>query len=111
MTTATATQSAQSGTSTEFGKTEFLANAVNYRAHKRMVDACSSYDNIEDAKAGLQAVWDALETQVEKGGKYTPDRELGFGSDNAATIAETLMGLRSTTGATRKAFKDLGNTK
>lgn len=103
MTTATAVQK-----STEFGQTEFLANAVNYRAHKRMVDACSSYDNIDDAMAGLKSVWDALQVQIENGGKFTPDRELGFGSDNAATIAETLTGLRSTTGATRKAFGSLG---
>lgn len=108
MSNATAVENAQSGTSIDFGRTEFLANAVSYRNHKRIADACSSYDNIEDAIAGLQSVWEALENQVVEGGKYTPDRELGFGSDNAATIAETLMGLRSTTGATRKAFKDLG---
>jgi len=99
---------AQGTSSDKFGQTEFLANAVTYRTHKRVVDACSGYDNVDDAIAGLKAAWSALESQVEEGGSYTPDRELGFGSDNAATIAETLMGLRSTTGATRKAFKDLG---
>lgn len=108
MTTATVVKNDAQGTSTEFGQTEFLANAVIYRKHKRIIDACSGYDNVEDAKAGLTSAWDALEAQVVEGGKYTPDKELGFGSDNAATIAETLMGLRSTTGATRKAFKDLG---
>ena len=108
MTTATAVKNDAQGTSEKFGQDQFLLNAVTYRTHKRIVDACSGYDNIEDAQAGLAAAWAALEGQVEEGGSYTPDRELGFGSDNAATIAETLMGLRSTTGATRKAFKDLG---
>ena len=108
MSTETAVKNDAQGTSEEFGQVDFLANAVTYRLHKRIVDACSGYDNVEDAKAGLELAWEALERQVEEGGRYTPDRELGFGSDNAATIAETLMGLRSTTGATRKAFKDLG---
>ncbi len=107
-TSPTAVKNDAQGTSTEFGKDEFLANAVIYRTHKRAIDACSGYDNVEDAIAGIRLAWESLENQVVEGGKYTPDRELGFGSDNAATIAETLMGLRSTTGATRKAFKDLG---
>lgn len=108
MSTETAVKNNVQGTSEKFGQDQFLLNAVNYRNHKRIVDACSGYDNVEDAIAGLTSAWDALESQVDDGGAYTPDRELGFGSDNAATIAETLMGLRSTTGATRKAFKDLG---
>ncbi len=108
MTTETAVKNDAQGTSEKFGQAEFLVNAVIYRKHKRIVDACSGYDNIDDAIVGLTEAWEALESQVEEGGAYTPDRELGFGSDNAATISETLMGLRSTTGATRKAFKDLG---
>jgi len=104
----TAVKNDAQGTSEKFGQDAFLANAVTYRQHKRIVDACSGYDNVDDAIAGLTAAWESLESQVVEGGQYTPDRELGFGSDNAATIAETLMGLRSTTGATRKAFKDLG---
>ncbi len=108
MTTVTAVKNDAKGTSEKFGQDQFLLNAVSYRTHKRMVDACSGYDNIEDAVAGLTSAWNALESQVEEGGSYTPDRELGFGSDNAAVIADTLLGNRQTTGATRKAFKDLG---
>jgi hypothetical protein len=109
MTTVTAVKNDANGTSEKkFGQDQFLANAVVYRQHKRVVDACSGYDNVEDAMAGLKLAWAALERQVEEGGSYTPDRELGFGSDNAAVIADTLLGNRQTTGATRKAFKDLG---
>ncbi len=107
-TSPTAVKNDAQGTSEKFGQPEFLANAVIYRKHKRIVDACSAYDNVEDAIAGLTAAWKVLESQVEEGGQYTPDRDLGFGSDNATVIADTLLGNRSTTGATRKAFKDLG---
>ena len=106
--TTTAVKNDAQGTSEKFGQSDFVAAAIVYRKHKRMVDACSGYDNPEDAIAGLTEALEALESQVEQGGAYTPDRELGFGSDNATTIAETLLGRRSTTGATRKAFKDLG---
>ena len=108
MSTETAVKSIAQGTSEKFGQTEFLANAVIYRTSKRIVDACSGFDSLDDAIASLTTAWNALESQVEEGGAYTPDRELGFGSDNAATIAETLMGLRNSTGATRKAFTNLG---
>jgi len=109
MTTVPAVKNDAQGTSeAKFDEAQFLANAVVYRQHKRIVDACSGYDNVEDAMAGLKLAWETIQSQVDKGGSYTPDRELGFGSDNAATIAETILGLRSTTGATRKAFKDLG---
>jgi len=107
-TSPTAVKNDAQGTSEKFGQPQFLATAVIYRKHKRIVDACSSYDNVEDAMAGLKLAWEAIQGQVEEGGQYTPDRELGFGSDNAATIGETLLGLRSTTGATRKAFGSLG---
>ena len=108
MTTVTAVKNDAQGTSTEFGQDEFLANAVTYRTHKRIADACSGYDSLDDALAGLKTVWEALQSQVEDGADYTPPVKLNFGSDNARVIAETLMGIRNTVGSTRKAFKDLG---
>jgi hypothetical protein len=105
MTTSVATKS---GTSTEFGQSQFLANARLYRSHKALVNAASKYDNVEDAIAMLTAVWEALQGQVDNGAGYTPDRELGFGSDNGQVIAESITGIRTTVTATRKAFADLG---
>ncbi len=92
----------------EFGSANLLANAAIYRANKRIVDAASGYDNLDDAMAGLTDAWEALESQIKSGGGYTPDIGLGFGSDNAAVIAESLVGRRNGVGATRKAFSNLG---
>ena len=91
-----------------FGKTELRANAAVYKGAKRLVDAASSYDSLDDAQAALKDAWETLEDQIENGAGYTPDREEGFGSDNAAVIAETLLGRRKTPGAVRTAFAKLG---
>ncbi len=108
MTTVAAVKNNAQGTSNEFGQDQFVAVAVTYREHKRIVDACSGYDNVEDAMAGLKLAWEAIQSQVENGADFTPPSKLGFGSDNARVIGETLLGIRNTVGSTRKAFKDLG---
>ncbi len=102
---------AQSGTDksgTEFGAKNLKANAALYRQNKRILDGASGFDNLDDAVAALTDTWIALEGQVEHGGGYTPAVELGFGSDNAAVIAESLLGRRNTVGKTRKSFNELG---
>ncbi len=101
-------QSSATGTAVEFGAAELKANAALYREHSRIVDAASRYDSVDDAIAGLKEAFETLEIQVEEGTGYTPERELGFGSDNAAVIAESLLGRRNSVGATRKSFKNLG---
>jgi hypothetical protein len=101
-------QSSATGTAVEFGAENLLANARVYRANKRIVDAASGYDSVDDAIAGLKEAWAVLESQVEDGTRYTPDAKLGFGSDNATVIAESLLGRRNTVGSTRKSFNALG---
>lgn len=96
------------GTSLEFGADNLLVNAKLYKDNKAIVDACSRYDSIDDAIVGLRETWVAFEAQVESGAGYTPDTKLGFGSDNAAVIAESILGRRNTVGATRKALRDMG---
>jgi hypothetical protein len=97
-------------TSVEFGVDQFVANAKLYRTTKtkRIVDAASAYDNVEDAIADLRACWEVLEDQSENGAGYTPDQGLGFGSDNAAVIADKLLGRSNSIGNTRKAFAKVG---
>jgi len=92
----------------DFGKTDLVTAAAIYRANKKIVDAASGYDNVDDAVASLREAYKVLQDQSENGGGYTPDRELGFGSDNAAQIADSIMGLRPTVVSTRKAFNTLG---
>lgn len=96
--------------SVEFGVDQFVANAKLYRnaKSKRMVDAASGYDNLEDAIANLRAVWQSLEHQSQVGAGYTPDAGLGFGSDNAAVIADKILGRSNSIGNTRKAFAKVG---
>jgi len=91
-----------------FGSENLVKNAQSYKANKRMVDAASAYETLDDAMAALSDTWAALEAQVENGGGYTPDASLGFGSDNAAVIASKLLGRGQTVGATRKAFSAVG---
>lgn len=93
----------------EFGSANLLVNAAVYRANKRIIDAASiGYDSLDDAMAGLAEAWGVLEGQIKHGSGYTPDVGLGFGSDNAAVIAESLLGRRTGVGAIRKAFSSLG---
>lgn len=101
-------QSNAVGTAVEFGRVELKANAAVYREHKRLIDAASRYDSVDDAVAGLKVAWETLEAQIEKGASFTPPVEDGFGSDNAAVIAESLLGRRQTVGAVRKSFATLG---
>ena len=92
----------------EFGAPQFLKNAQLYSANKRLVDAACRYDSVEDAIAALQDSWDALTSQSENGGGFTPSADLGFGSDNAGQIASALIGQRSLVSSTRKAFAAIG---
>ncbi|RLC89141.1 MAG: hypothetical protein DRJ03_00885 [Chloroflexi bacterium] len=101
-------QSDNAGTSVEFGAKQLQANAAVYHGAKRIVDAASGFDSLDDAVAALTEAWEVLEAQVESGAGYTPDRELGFGSDNAAVIAESILGRRNSVGATRRAFNNMG---
>ena len=95
-------------TVTEFGTEQFIRNAKEYAKDKRIVDAASKYDNLDDAIAALTRTWNALDQQRQDGGGFTPPTELGFGSDNGSQIAAALMGLKTSVGATRKAFAAIG---
>jgi hypothetical protein len=96
------------GTIVEFGSERLIENARIYKNAKRLVDAASSCDSLDDAIAILMEAWGVLERQSEEGGGYTPDKYLGFGSDSAAVIADKLLGRNTTVGATRKSFANMG---
>lgn len=104
----TAVMESKTGTVVEFGAKQLKQNAAIYRANAALVNAASKCDSLDDAIAELKDAWKVLEAQVEAGAGYTPDRELGFGSDNAAVIAESILGRRNSVGETRKSFKKLG---
>lgn len=93
---------------TEFGLNDLKANAAVYHGAKRLIDAASEYNTVDDALAALKNAWGVMESQIESGGGFTPPTDAGFGSDNARVIAESILGRRNTVGATRKAFNNMG---
>jgi hypothetical protein len=97
----------------EFGAEQFIGLATDYASDnkvKRVVDAlCSASDNREDVLAAALQIIGRLEAMSDNGSGYTPDNSLGFGSDNAATIADTLLGRRASAGEVRKRFKKIGS--
>lgn len=93
---------------TEFDLATLVANAAIYHGAKRIMDAASGYDSLDDAKAALDLVWTTMERQVEEGGGFTPPVDAGFGSSSASVIGESILGQRQTVGATRKALNELG---
>ncbi len=96
------------GVDVEFGSENFIANAAMYAEHRRMIDAASKYDSLDDAQAALVMVWEKLDEQCQIGGGYTPDRAAGFGSDNGSQIAAAILGRKTSVTATRKAFAVVG---
>jgi hypothetical protein len=96
-----------------FGAEQFIGLASEYASDKkvkRVVDAlCSASDNREDVLASALEIIGRLEEMSDNGSGYTPDNSLGFGSDNAATIADTLLGRRASAGEVRKRFNKVGS--
>jgi hypothetical protein len=114
MSTSTAT-----GTET-FTDTDFDAVASAYGADsegakfKRLVDAIASIgvDQREDHLTRVDELIGRLENMSANGSGHTPPSGKGFGSDNAAVIADKILGKAQTVGATRTAFSNWGkNTR
>ena len=78
---------------------------------RRIVDAIlgSKLDKDDNLASALEVI-ERLVVQAEVGSAYTPDKAMGFGSDNAATIAEKLLGIQNSPGETRKAFATVGKS-
>jgi hypothetical protein len=95
---------------------QFIENAAAYNKSVKLrrafdaVMACG-YDSIEDTVAHIETVKDALLGQSENGDGFTPEKSLGFGSENGASIADTLLCKRGTVGAIRTAFAKVGSNR
>ncbi len=102
-------QSSATETAVKFGAENLKTNAAIYLKNKRLVDAAAAkYDSISDAIAALKNIETVLTEQIEEGTGYTPDRALGFGSDNASQIGEKILGLGTSDADTRKSFASMG---
>ena len=98
--------------SVEFGAEQFIGAASRCTSDKKVwrvvVALCAAKDDREDILSQALDAIKNLEGMSENGAAYTPDRSLGFGSDNAATIADKLLGRTTTVGETRKHFAKIG---
>jgi len=101
-----------SDTTVTFGQAEFVGVAQKYAADskvKRLVDALSALkDDREDGLSDALGIIADFESMSENGSGYTPGAELGFGSDNASTIADKILGRSTSAGETRKSLVKLG---
>ncbi len=99
-------------TTVSFGQAEFVGIANKYAADskvKRLVDAISALkDDREDGLSRALGIIADFENMSEHGSGYTPGAELGFGSDNAGTIADKVLGKSTSAGETRKSLVKLG---
>jgi len=96
----------------KFDEAQFLSVANQYGSDKkvkRVVDALigSGVDNIDDTVAKAHVIIGALQGMVDNASGYTPDKDLDFGSDNGAVIAEKILGLSNSAGHVRKTFSGL----
>ena len=99
-------------TTVTFGQTEFVGIAHKYAADskvKRLVDAIAGLkDDREDGLSVALEIIADFENMANVGSGYTPGAELGFGSDNAATVADKILGRSTSAGETRKSLIRLG---
>lgn len=82
--------------------------AKDYASCPALIDALVKSENPDAAVATAHDVIERLRIMATSGKGYTPDKSLGFGSDNGATIAEKILGLSKTTGQVRKLLKAAG---
>lgn len=103
----TTTVSDQSSVVNEAG---FIGLARDYRAARALVDALSKLSDNERDSAVLNAesIIGRLEAMSENGADYTPKSAFGFGSENAANIANAVLGRRTSSGKIKSGFSKLG---
>ncbi len=94
----------------KFDEAQFLSVANSYGSDnklKRVVDAIVGFDNIDETIAKVKVIIGHLEAMSDNGAGYTPNTDLGFGSDNGAVVAEKILGRSASAGAVRKLFASL----
>lgn len=99
-----------------FTAERFAANATVYNQSVKLrrafdaIMACGC-DNVDDTVAHVESVRELLVAQSENGAGYTPDNALGFGSENGASIADTLLGKRPGAATIRTKFAKVGSNR
>jgi hypothetical protein len=92
----------------------FSELAHDYGALKPLIDAMVRARNDKKGLGLDQAIVEALaiierfETMAAHGGRYTPPARLELSSENAATIAESLLGRKASSSSIRTKFAKFG---
>jgi hypothetical protein len=87
----------------------FLKTGPRYKTNRKFVEAIIASKNPQQSMLDAQEVIDALKILAENGEGYTPPSNLNFGSDNASTIAQAVLGQRASTASIRSAFAKVGS--
>jgi len=86
----------------------FLGTLAGYAKTARLVDALVASDNpTQDVESAFSAI-EALRALESAGKGYTPAESLGFGSENASTIASAILGKRASTAKIRTMARKIG---
>lgn len=89
-------------------ETSFLAVCRAYNKARRLVDVLAKSEDWEsDVQEALQVIADFEYIQAN-GEQYTPAKRFDLGSDNASTIAETVLGRGKTASQVRSQVAKLG---
>ncbi len=88
----------------------FLDTLSGYSRVSRLVDAIIGSDNPTADIESAFGVIDALHAMETNGKGYTPAENLGFGSENAGTIAAALLGKRTSTSKIRTLARKIGRS-
>lgn len=86
----------------------FMANLSGYAKHARLIDALVGSENPTEAIESAFGTIEALHAMEADGKGYTPAESLGFGSENASTIAGALLGRRTSTAKIRGLARKVG---
>lgn len=83
--------------------------SADYRSVKPLLDALvriKGSDRQRVYERTLQVIGQ-LEVMSDNGSSYTPASDLGFGSENAASIADAILGRRASSGKIKSTFARL----
>jgi len=87
----------------------FAQLGPKYKANRKLADAViailnTKNGNVDQSMVQVRELIDNLNILVAHGDGYTPPTNLGFGSDNASTIASAVLGQRASTSSIRTKF-------
>jgi hypothetical protein len=77
---------------------------------RRIIDAASAFDSVEDAVAALEDAVAALDDMSKRGGVYTPPKTHDWGGLSASAIADMLLGRSANKSTVRKSASAVGKS-